>query len=197
MSTIAGAFNGLISYGISKDLEGVNGWRAWRWIFLIEGIMPMAFSFVVLFLLPVSPQSVRFGFNAEEKELMVRRSREAHNSSEARLEVKKVHQVLLSIHFWLFVLIACCSHFATSSLFNFLPDIVHVSILPLSKLDKVSDTIYRVSDTPASTPSSSRLLYTHSPVRECYSGLEWPIGQMLEASLSPYPQLAELSDMQF
>jgi hypothetical protein len=38
VSSIAGAFNGLLSYGIAKDLGGVNGWASWRWIFFVEGV---------------------------------------------------------------------------------------------------------------------------------------------------------------
>ncbi|KAJ5984538.1 hypothetical protein N7481_006637 [Penicillium waksmanii] len=95
MSTLAGAFNGLIAYGIEKDMDGIRGWRAWRWIFLIEGLMPCVAAFFVLFLLPNSPETLRFGFTAEEKALVVRRSRRAHNTSEARLELKKIPLVLL------------------------------------------------------------------------------------------------------
>ena len=36
-SAVAGAFNGIIAYGIEKNLKGANGWLAWRWLFLIEG----------------------------------------------------------------------------------------------------------------------------------------------------------------
>ncbi|GAD96988.1 pantothenate transporter, putative [Paecilomyces variotii No. 5] len=125
MSTVAGAFNGLIAYGITKDLDSVNNWRAWRWIFLIEGIMPCAFAFAVLFLLPSSPETVRFGFTAEEKAIAVRRSRSTHNSSDVRLEHKKVPLVLTSIHFWLLVGISCCGHFCSGSLSNFLPAIIN------------------------------------------------------------------------
>lgn len=127
MSTVAGAFNGLIAYGIAKDLDGVNNWRAWRWIFLIEGIIPCVFAFVVLFLLPSSPETVRFGFTAEEKVLAVRRSRNAHNSSDVQLEYRKVPLVLTSVHFWLLVGISCCGHFCSGSLSNFLPAIINVS----------------------------------------------------------------------
>ncbi|KAJ5414610.1 hypothetical protein N7509_001237 [Penicillium cosmopolitanum] len=70
MSTLAGAFNGLIAYGIDKDMDGTRGWRAWRWIFLIEGLMPCVAAFFVLFLLPNSPETLRFGFTAEEKALV-------------------------------------------------------------------------------------------------------------------------------
>lgn len=126
MSTLAGAFNGLIAYGIDKDMDGFRGWRAWRWIFLIEGIMPCAVAFLVLVLLPDSPETLRFGFTAEEKALAVRRSRRAHNTSEARLELKKIPLVLLSLHFWLMLGIACCSHFCVGSLSNFLPAIIQV-----------------------------------------------------------------------
>lgn len=37
MFALAGAFNGLLAYAIVKNLDGARGWRAWRWIFVIEG----------------------------------------------------------------------------------------------------------------------------------------------------------------
>jgi Na+/melibiose symporter-like transporter len=126
MSTLAGAFNGLIAYGIDKDMDGLHGWRAWRWIFLIEGAMPCVAAFCVLFLLPDSPETLQFGFTAEEKALVVRRSRRAHNTSEAKLEIRKIPLVLLSIHFWLLLGIACCGHFCVGSISNFLPAIIQV-----------------------------------------------------------------------
>lgn len=129
MSTLAGAFNGLIAFGIAKDLDGANGWRAWRWIFLIEGIMPCVAAFFVLLLLPSTPETVRWGFSAEEKAVLVRRSQRAHNTSESRLEIKKVPLILASPPFWMLVGIACCSHFCVGSLSNFLPSIIAVRLL--------------------------------------------------------------------
>ncbi|KAL6890523.1 MFS general substrate transporter [Trichoderma evansii] len=123
-STLAGAFNGLLSYGISKNLNGVNGWSAWKWIFLIEGILPVAFSFIVFAFLPASPSEVRYGFSDAEKEELMKRSKRSHNSSEVRVQPKKILELLKSIHFWLFTLLYCASLFTISSLSSFLPALV-------------------------------------------------------------------------
>ncbi|CAK7224657.1 hypothetical protein SBRCBS47491_005624 [Sporothrix bragantina] len=123
-STIAGAFNGLIAYGIAKNLNGAHGWLAWRWIFLIEGILPIAFAFMVLVLLPPSPYHIRFGFTEEEKAHVIARSASAHNVAEYKLQWLRVPHVLLSPHFWLLTVISSAGHFCVSSLSNFLPSII-------------------------------------------------------------------------
>ncbi|XXH02448.1 hypothetical protein Hte_008824 [Hypoxylon texense] len=124
MSTLAGAFNGLIAYAITKDLDGANGWRAWRWIFLIEGVVPIAFSFVVLALLPSHPSALRWGFTEEEKKHIMRRSARAHNTAEPQVKFSQIWKIMLDAHFWLFILISCGGNFCQSSLSNFLPDII-------------------------------------------------------------------------
>lgn len=125
-SALAGAFNGLVSYGIARDLNGHNGWLAWRWIFLIEGIMPVAFSIVVMLLLPATPEKVRFGFSAAERQLASQRSLRSHNSPDAKLEWKKILTPLFEIHFWLITIMGCAGHFCLSSFANFLPAIILV-----------------------------------------------------------------------
>lgn len=134
-STLAGAFNGLVSYGISKNLDGRNGWRAWKWIFLIEGILPISFAFIVLIFLPASPSEVRLGFNGIEKDELVRRSKRSHNTLTSQIQLKKILELLTSIHFWLFALLYCASLFTISTLSNFLPAIILVSIHPLNQIN--------------------------------------------------------------
>lgn len=185
MSTLAGAFNGLIAYGITKDLDGANGWREWRWIFLIEGIMPCAFAFVILFRLPASPETLKFGFSEEEKALVVRRARNAHNTSEARLQVKKIPFVLLSLHFWLLLGIACCGHFCVGSMSNFLPAIIEVAAHSSSRMGYIADISVsnRALDTTRLIHRCLLSLYTHLHVLGSYSGPGWPIERTREASL--------------
>ncbi|KAI6081263.1 putative pantothenate transporter [Hypoxylon rubiginosum] len=124
MSTIAGAFNGLIAYAITKNLDGANGWRAWKWIFLIEGVVPIGFAFVVLALLPSHPTQLRWGFSEAEKAHIMKRSARAHNTAEPHVKFTQIWKIMYDLHFWLFILISCGGNFCQSSLSNFLPDII-------------------------------------------------------------------------
>ncbi|KAK9420502.1 putative Pantothenate transporter [Seiridium unicorne] len=121
---LAGSFNGLLAYGIEGNLNGVNGWASWQWIFFIEGLIPIVWAFVVLVLLPSTPETVKWYFSKEEKEIIIRRSRAAHNTGEGKIIPRLVLKVLAQPQFWLATLIDCGAHFCTTSLSNFIPDIL-------------------------------------------------------------------------
>ncbi len=53
-NTAAGAFGGVIAYGVG-NLDGVHGMRAWKWLFLIEGVITIAAGLATLLLLPHFP----------------------------------------------------------------------------------------------------------------------------------------------
>lgn len=125
MSTVAGAFNGLIAYAVQTSLDGNGGWRAWRWLFLIEGIIPIGWAFFVIFLLPNTPETVKFGFTEEDKQIIIRRSRRAQNTGESKILPQKILQVIFDYKFWMLVGIESATVAGVSALGNFLPDILH------------------------------------------------------------------------
>ncbi|EMC93930.1 hypothetical protein BAUCODRAFT_124680 [Baudoinia panamericana UAMH 10762] len=53
-NTAAGAFGGVIAYGVG-NLDGAMGWRAWKWLFLIEGVITIVAGLACLFFLPQFP----------------------------------------------------------------------------------------------------------------------------------------------
>ncbi|KAI1623078.1 retrograde regulation protein 2 [Exophiala viscosa] len=59
-SLIAG-FGGILAYGLSK-MDGVGGHAGWRWIFLIEGIITIAFGLIAYFLIVDFPEDAHKSF---------------------------------------------------------------------------------------------------------------------------------------
>ncbi|KAH6658034.1 putative pantothenate transporter [Truncatella angustata] len=121
---LAGSFNGLLAYLIEGNLDGANGWAAYFRIFFIEGLVPMVWAFVILILLPSTPETVKWYFKAEEKEIVIRRSRAAHNTGESKIIPRLIFKVLTQPQFWMVALIDSGSHFCTTSFSNFVPDII-------------------------------------------------------------------------
>ncbi|KZF21782.1 putative MFS transporter [Xylona heveae TC161] len=79
-SALAGAFGGLLAYGIGH-MDGVAGQRAWRWIFILEGLPTVVLGVATWFLLPDEPATAYF-LNDKEKEMMeVRRMRQGQSKS--------------------------------------------------------------------------------------------------------------------
>lgn len=69
-SLISGAFSGLIAAGITQSLDGAMGMRAWRWLFIIEGVVTILFAFLAIFILPDFPRTTTW-LSPDEKALAI------------------------------------------------------------------------------------------------------------------------------
>ena len=69
-SLVSGAFSGLIAAGITDNLDGDLGLRAWRWLFIIEGVITVVIAVAAYFLLPDFPRTTPW-LSDNEKELAV------------------------------------------------------------------------------------------------------------------------------
>jgi len=65
---ISGAFSGLIAAGVKANLDGARGKRAWRWLFIIEGVITIFIAFISFFILPNFPRTTKW-LTTEEREL--------------------------------------------------------------------------------------------------------------------------------
>ncbi|KAK8041999.1 hypothetical protein PG993_006522 [Apiospora rasikravindrae] len=72
---ISGAFSGLISAGITGNMDGARGLSAWRWLFIIEGAATIFIAFLAFPLLPNFPRTTSW-LSEEEKALAVWRLEE-------------------------------------------------------------------------------------------------------------------------
>ncbi|PWY83454.1 phosphoglycerate mutase-like protein [Aspergillus heteromorphus CBS 117.55] len=69
-AAIAGAFGGLLAYGIGF-MDGIAGLRGWRWIMILEGIPTVIIGIVTWFFLADEPDTAYY-LNDEERALVVR-----------------------------------------------------------------------------------------------------------------------------
>ncbi|KAK9470908.1 major facilitator superfamily domain-containing protein [Dipodascopsis tothii] len=69
-SWLSGAFSGLIAYGVTENLDGVRGLAAWRWLFLIEGVVTVGVALAAIPILPQLPATTRW-LSKEERLLAV------------------------------------------------------------------------------------------------------------------------------
>lgn len=58
-TTLAGAFGGLLAAAIGK-MDGLRGYKGWRWIFILEGALTVFVSVFIYFLLPDFPEDVKW-----------------------------------------------------------------------------------------------------------------------------------------
>ncbi|KAL9103860.1 MAG: hypothetical protein Q9163_001138 [Psora crenata] len=67
---LSGAFSGLISAGITNGLDGARGMRAWRWLFIIEGVITIFIAFFAYLVLPDFPRTTSW-LTEDERQLAV------------------------------------------------------------------------------------------------------------------------------
>ncbi|KAK7754853.1 hypothetical protein SLS62_003167 [Diatrype stigma] len=72
---ISGAFSGLISAGITGNMNGTRGYSAWQWLFIIEGVVTVGVAAAAYFILPNFPRTTTW-LSEEEKALAVWRLEE-------------------------------------------------------------------------------------------------------------------------
>ncbi|RYP27642.1 hypothetical protein DL767_007572 [Monosporascus sp. MG133] len=72
---ISGAFSGLISAGVTGNMDGARGYSAWQWLFIIEGVITIAIAFAAYWVLPNFPRTTSW-LSEDEKALAVWRLEE-------------------------------------------------------------------------------------------------------------------------
>ncbi|KAL9046424.1 MAG: hypothetical protein Q9214_000736 [Letrouitia sp. 1 TL-2023] len=69
-SLASGAFSGLITAGITGNLDGARGIAAWRWLFIIEGVITVFIAFSAYFVLPNFPRTTAW-LKEDERQLAI------------------------------------------------------------------------------------------------------------------------------
>lgn len=122
-ASISGAFSGLLAAAI-ENLDGVGGLAGWRWIFLLEGAAAVAFGFLVLFVMPNSPQKVLFFKPHEAEYCQQRLLTDSRVQENPRISMKAVLSTLKELHVLNLAVIGFCNGIVLGGVSYFTPSIV-------------------------------------------------------------------------
>jgi MFS family permease len=92
-ASIAGAFSGLLAFGIAK-MDGIGGLEGWRWIFILEGIVTVLVAVLAFFMLHDFPETASF-LTEEERAFVVYRLKyqsQLHGADDGRPQVPQAEE---------------------------------------------------------------------------------------------------------
>ncbi|KAL8787727.1 MAG: hypothetical protein Q9213_002047 [Squamulea squamosa] len=108
---LSGAFGGLLATGLSQIHRG--GYNRWPWIFIVEGVMTVAYGLVVIWFLPPTPSHARFLTEVQREAAVHRMGLDAHGATQeskvesekfswhwVRMAVLNVNTIVLSLNFF-------------------------------------------------------------------------------------------------
>ncbi|KAI0838789.1 major facilitator superfamily domain-containing protein [Hypoxylon sp. FL0890] len=124
---ISGAFSGLLSAGITENMNGAQGLGAWQWLFIIEGVITVGISFIAFFILPNFPRTTSW-LTEEEKALAIWRLEEDIGEddwidSEHQSLWLGAQQAFADVKTWV-LLVLLFGIVASGSVTNFFPAVV-------------------------------------------------------------------------
>ncbi|KAI8139416.1 major facilitator superfamily domain-containing protein [Fennellomyces sp. T-0311] len=116
---VSGAFGGLIAGGIADTMHGAGGLPAWKWLFIVEGLIGVVVGFAGYFLLPNFPHNTKW-LTPEERELAVRRVQTQGKQVESKAySWRTVANVMATPYAWLIIVNFACIYIGNNMSLNF------------------------------------------------------------------------------
>ncbi|MCJ1242665.1 hypothetical protein MMC14_010674 [Varicellaria rhodocarpa] len=85
-TTLAGAFGGLLASAIGK-MNGMHGYLAWRWIFILEGVLTCLVAMIFFFLIPGFPEEAKW-LTQDERAYIKARLQQDQGRSAAERQIR-------------------------------------------------------------------------------------------------------------
>ncbi|KAI9308728.1 major facilitator superfamily domain-containing protein [Cunninghamella echinulata] len=101
-NSVASTFAGLIGYG-SAQLNGVKSMSGWQWIFIIFGIVTIAFGFITIFFLVDNPKSKLLNLTPEEEEIVNERIKDNAVVQSKEFKWNHIFEALKELKLWCFI----------------------------------------------------------------------------------------------
>jgi MFS family permease len=102
-ATSSGAVSGLLAYGLGQ-LDGVLGYRGWRWLYVVEGVLSFLVAVASIWLIQDAPEKRNKWLTEEQQRFVVLRGKYAYGSdksgSSSDFTWKEFISAARSYHVW-------------------------------------------------------------------------------------------------
>ncbi|KAI4174141.1 MAG: hypothetical protein LQ343_002476 [Gyalolechia ehrenbergii] len=132
IGSVASAFGGILAFGLMQ-MEGIQGYGGWRWIFIIEGCLTCLVAFLGYIFLVSFPdnqksRSIRF-ISAEERQLIIARVNQDRGDADLEeFSFKKWLGGASDLKIWAYGLCFGCATTVSYALAYFLPIILNLEL---------------------------------------------------------------------
>ncbi|KAI9257131.1 major facilitator superfamily domain-containing protein [Phascolomyces articulosus] len=119
-NALSGAFGGLIAGAISDTLDGVHGLAAWKWLFIVEGLLTVSIGLTGYPILGDFPHNTKWLTKKEQDVAMLRVKAQGLGVASNTYDWKKITKnVLLNPYSWLLTINFACVFFGFNLVLNF------------------------------------------------------------------------------
>ncbi|KAK4033272.1 major facilitator superfamily domain-containing protein [Parachaetomium inaequale] len=122
-ATAAGAFGGLLAFGIMK-MKGVAGLSGWQWIFILEGLLTFVVALVAYKVMQDYPATAKF-LNQEERDEIQSRLKRDRSSLADEFDTKYFWDAVKDWKIWVHMFITIGVYTGLYSYSLFLPTIIN------------------------------------------------------------------------
>ncbi|RXW22875.1 hypothetical protein EST38_g2973 [Candolleomyces aberdarensis] len=122
-AALAGAFGGILAWAIG-NMEGTAGRRGWSWIFILEGVITLAFGLFAYFVVPTWSHKAKFLTSSEKERLLARLDADSDAALIEKFQWKYVKQALTDHLVWGYAFLFHGFAFVLYSLSLFMPSII-------------------------------------------------------------------------
>ncbi|KAK9447748.1 major facilitator superfamily domain-containing protein [Limtongia smithiae] len=121
-ATLAGAFGGVIAYGVGH-INGRHGLKGWQWLFIIEGAPSCLAAIITFFFFPSFPERAKW-LTEDEKQEMELRLRGVSSKGTDHMTWEDAKKTLLDYRLYVHYIVYICISVPFSSISLFAPTIV-------------------------------------------------------------------------
>ncbi|KAH0839238.1 hypothetical protein AYO21_05653 [Fonsecaea monophora] len=123
LGNFSNVLSGVLAFGFDT-ISGSHGLSGWQWLFLVEGVITIAFGILLFFVLPDFPKQAKWLSEKEKAFIQARLPANAPRAEELNFSFREIVTALKDKRMWLFTLVWATMTVGTTGLGFYQPTVI-------------------------------------------------------------------------